>query len=478
MRKRLDHRSKSPHGLSRRQMIGLSLSALTAACTAKAPIATQSAISPSSAVLNIWWTKGLVLIEDEAIQKIVKDWEKQSNIPVNLSFHKQDDILKKLERADKAGNPPDILYAYKGDLALNPRFAWEGKLVDISDIVEPVKAAYIPIALEAVSFYNNVEKKRSYYAVPLSQEATYIFYLRDLVEKANLSDGKSLTTGDRNIPTNWDEFWNFWQNLQQTLRPNNPDIYGLGIPTSPGNSDTYVLFEYVLQAYNVQLLDGQGKLQLDNPQVRQGIIRCLEWYTKFFKQGYAPPTATKWLTPDNNRELINGTVAMTVNPSMSIPVSQRDNKEVYFKKLGTVDFPNQPDGKPLEHLVSVNQVVILSSSQKQQAAKAFLSYLIQPQVLKDFVKSSWGRFFPVMPEAWQDDFWTNASDPHIPILAKTLRQRSTRLFYSVQNPAYSQVFQQDVWGNVISRIATNVVTVEQGADEAIEKMKGIFALWH
>lgn len=460
-------KNKFPRGLSRRQMIWLSLSGLTAACTAKTPTKTQSTASPTSRSLEIWWTKGFILTEDEAIQKIVKDWERVSSIPVNLSFHKQDDILQKLERAYQAGNPPDILYAYKGDLALNPRFAWEGKLADTSDIIAPVKADYTPTALEAVSFYNNGEKKRSYYGVPLSQEATYIFYWRNLIEQAELG----------NIPRKWDEFWQFWQNLPKKLRVKNPEIYGLGIQSSPGNSDTYVFFEYVLQAYNVQLFDEGGKLQLDNPQVRQGIIRCLEWYTHFYRQGYTPTTANKWLTPDNNRALLNRSVAMTVNPSMSIPVSQRDNKEVYFQQLGTVDLPNKPDGKPLEHLVSVNQAVILASSQKQKVAKAFLSYLIQPQVLQYYVKSSWGRFAPVMTQTWQDSFWTNASDPHIPLLAKTLQQRPTRLFYSVKNPAYSQVFQQDVWGNAIAKIATNAVTVEQGADAAIQQIQEIFARW-
>jgi multiple sugar transport system substrate-binding protein len=59
------------------------------------------------------------------------------------------------------------LNAYKGDLALNPRFAWEGKLVDVSDIIELVKAAHIPTALAAASFYNKAEKKQSYFAVLL-----------------------------------------------------------------------------------------------------------------------------------------------------------------------------------------------------------------------------------------------------------------------------------------------------------------------
>jgi multiple sugar transport system substrate-binding protein len=103
--------------------------------------------------------------------------------------------------------------------------------------------------------------------------------------------------------------------------------------------------------------------------------------------------------------------------------------------------------------------------------------LIQPQVLQGFVKSLKGRFFPVMPEAWQDSFWTDAADPHIPIQSKTLRDRPTRSFYPVYTPAYSQVFQNDVWGTVISRIATNAITAEQGADEAIQQIKQIFSNW-
>ena len=384
-------------------------------------------------------------------------------------MHKQDDILRKLERAYQSGKPPDVLYAYKGDLALNPRFAWEGKLADVSDLIKPIEATYVPAALKSILLHNNVEKKQSYYAIPLSQEATYIFYWRNLLQEAGSSD--------RDIPTDWDQFWNYWKGLQDHLRPHHADLYGLGIQSSPRNSDTYIFFEYVLQAYNVKLLDEQGNLQIDRLDVRAGIIDCLDWYTQFYKQGYVPPAATQWLSPDNNQALLNHNVVMTVNSSLSIPVSQRDNEDVYFKQLSTADFPRKPDGKPLDHLVSINQAVILATSQNQQAAKSFLAYLIQPQVLQGFVKSLRGRFFPVMPEAWQDSFWTNAADPHIPIQLKTLRDRQTRSFYSAQAPAYSQVFQDDVWGTTISRIATQAITVEQGTDEAIQQIKQIFSTW-
>jgi hypothetical protein len=47
----------------------------------------------------------------------------------------------------------------------------------------------------------------------------------------------------------------------------------------------------------------------------------------------------------------------------------------------------------------------------------------------------------------------------------------------VQNPAYSQVFQQHVWGTVLSQIATRSITVEQGASAAIQQIQEIFAAW-
>jgi multiple sugar transport system substrate-binding protein len=455
--------------LTRRRMLWLGLSALTTACTVKAPIHTQTRPGPVSQGLTIWWTKGLLLAEDEAIRTIVQRWKAQTGVEVNLSFHKQDDILQKLARAAQAGNSPDILYAYKGDLALHPRLAWDGQLVDLSDVLEPVKANYASTALEAVSFYNQREQKRSNYAVPLSQEATYIFYWRDLLAQAGL--------GDRPLPQDWDGFWQVWMALHTALRPQKSTFYGLGLQLSPGNSDTYSFFEHVLQAYGVALLDRQGNLRVDSAEVQQGIQQALRWYTQFYQQGYVPPTATQWLTPDNNRALLNKQVGMTVNPSMSIPVSQRAHRDLYFQQLGTVDFPNRLDGAPMPHLVSINQAVILASSQNQSEAKDFLRYLIQPDVLKDFVQSAQGRFFPVMTAAAADPFWTQANDPHLPILAKTLRDRPTQLFYSVQNPAYSQVFQQHVWGTVLSQIATRSITVEQGASAAIQQIQEIFAAW-
>ena len=92
---------------------------------------------------------------------------------------------------------------------------------------------------------------------------------------------------------------------------------------SPLAGDTFFIFEQFLEAYNVRIVDENGQLLLDNPQVKAGIIEALTEYTNFYKNGYVPPAATQWSNPDNNIAFLSRNLLMTVNPSLSIPGSQR-----------------------------------------------------------------------------------------------------------------------------------------------------------
>ena len=420
-------------------------------------------------VLNLWWDKGFSLEEDEALQQLVSKWERQSGIDVKLFFQTPDELLQKAQRAIASGNPPDVLYSDIGSSALFPRFAWEGKLADISEAIAPVKHLYPPSVLESIYLYNNVAKKRSYYALPIQQSAIHIFYWRDLLKKTGRTES--------DIPKNWDTFWEFWQQVRNDLHSSQTrNIYSLGLTMSVGSADTNYLFEQILEAYDVRIVDSRGKLQVDDPKIRQRLIQVLDWYARLYRQQYVPPDAVKWLSTDNNINLLNRSVLLTPNATLSIPVSQRSASETY-RKLGTLEFPNKPNGKPMRHLVIVRQAVVLKASKNQKAAKEFLTYLAQPETLADYIKQSGGRYFPVMMPAWEDPFWTDANDPHISAATKTLLEHPTRPFYTAQNPAYSQLQEQHVWGGAIDRMIVGGVSAEQAADETIETIKQIFSAW-
>jgi multiple sugar transport system substrate-binding protein len=463
---RLHMRSK--HGCV---WLGLIISLTFTACTPDSETVSTSATSNpiSSDVLTIWWDKGYILEEDEVLRQVVKTWEKQSGQRVQLDFITADELSTKAQRALQAGHPPDIMMSQGAEQSLNARLAWQGQLADVSDVINPVKSLYPATALKSAYFYNKVGDRRSYYAVPLNQVTSQIFYWRDLVRQA----GKR----EADIPQDWDGFWQFWKQVQDTLRTKHQlRIYGLGLPMMAGARDTYETFEPILEAYDVQIIDKDGQLQVDNPEVRSRIVKALGWYTQFYQQGYVPPEAITWLNPDNNRSLLNRQVVMTPNNSLSIPAAVKDDADLYKHKLGTIGYPNKPNGRPMRYIVLVRQAVIFQTSKHQDHAKSFLRYLLQPDISDSYLKAA-GRSLPILIPVWKDPFWTNPADPHRSMVAKNLLTHQTRLYAYDQHPAYSMVSAERVWGKAISRIIEDKISPEQAADEAIANIKQIFQQW-
>ena len=339
-------------------------------------------------ILKVWWEKGFTLEEDEALIAMIKQWEEQTNNRVNISFDTPDELAKKAEKSLQAGNPPDILMSHSAMRTLDSRLAWSGKLVEVSDVIEPVKNLYPEAILDAVHLYNKKENKRSYYAVPSYQATIHIFYWQDLLKKAGYDES--------DIPQKWAAFWQFWTQVQDRLRVQNEAIYALGFTISPDAGDTHYLFEQILEAYDVSILNEEGELLVDQPEIRQGIIKTLKWYKRLYRNGYIPPEATDWLNPDNNRQLLNRSILTTPNATLSIPNAIRQDSETYLKKLRTIEFPNKPSGKPMRYLVTVKQAVIFTRSENQQLAKDFLSYIIQPEVNSRYLKASGGRNLPIL----------------------------------------------------------------------------------
>ncbi len=424
--------------------------------------------------LNIWWDKGFNPEEDEALRQLVYNWEIKTGKKINLVFYTTDSLGEKIRRSLKAGNPPDIVMSFKAERSPNYRLAWDNKLVDVSDIINPIKNLYPKPILQTVNFYNNVEKKRSYYAVPIHQGTMHIYYWRDLLAEVNRSE--------QDIPKEWDAFWDFWKQVQDDLRDKNKSdntskIYSLGFTLSPEAGDTYYLFEQILEAYDVEIINKTGKLLIDDAKVRQGIIKVLNWYQNFYQQGYIPPAALKWLNPDNNRSILNREIVMTPNATLSIPVGVRQDTDIYNNKLGILEFPNKPSGKPMRHLTMAEQAAILTESKNQKLAKDFLKYVVQTEVMKDYLTKAGGRNSPVLESVWQDDFWTNPNDPHISYATKTFREGEIRYFYVSHNPAYSRVLDRNVWGKAINRVIVDKISPEQAVDEAITEIKNIYQEW-
>lgn len=119
-------------------LVALILSLIIIGCTniLKSNQSSVTESSINSRVLKIWSDKGYTLEEDEALQQIIRNWEQQSSNKIKLTFYTNDELPQKTQRALQAGNPPDIVISSSAERELYPRLSWEGKLVDISDVIE------------------------------------------------------------------------------------------------------------------------------------------------------------------------------------------------------------------------------------------------------------------------------------------------------------------------------------------------------
>src|SRR5438132_7506261 len=162
--------------LTRRSLIRDSLGLMTVGALAQPYIAKAAAITA-----EVWWPQGFVPEEDTAIKKIVADYEKASGNKIELSIAPFAPQRQKIVAAMQTGTVPDLFRNNPDEIV--GLYAWDDKLVDVSDVVETQKEEFTETALLNTYCYNRVTKQRSFYGVPDVTAVLPNHIWRSLVEK-------------------------------------------------------------------------------------------------------------------------------------------------------------------------------------------------------------------------------------------------------------------------------------------------------
>ena len=136
--------------LTRRSLIRDSLGLMTVGALAQPYIAKAAAITA-----EVWWPQGFVPEEDTAIKKIVADYEKASGNKIELSIAPFAPQRQKIVAAMQTGTVPDLFPNNPGEIIA--LYAWDDKLVDVGDVIEPQKGQFVDTALLNSYCYNKAE---------------------------------------------------------------------------------------------------------------------------------------------------------------------------------------------------------------------------------------------------------------------------------------------------------------------------------
>jgi multiple sugar transport system substrate-binding protein len=448
--------------LTRRSVLRGSASLVAVGALARPYIANAAATTATA-----WFGQGFVQSEDVALRKLVADYEKASGNTIDLSIVPFVALRQKEVAAITSGVVPDLMEDQ--DFSFTPLNAWDDKLLDVSDIIETEKSQYSDVVLLGRHLYNNVKKERGYYGVPMKSASVTFHIWQSLVEKAGykMSD----------IPNTWDAFVDFFLPMQAKLRSQGMrHVYALGVEVSTNGVDPIATFNAHLVANGGKdLVTPDGRLQADDPKVREAVIKTLARFAQLFKDGYVPPGVVNWNDQDNNNSFHSKEIVLCFNGSLSIELAQIDKKELYEDQF-TRGLPLGNDGKPLPAQMVEFGLVIPKGAKNIDVAKEFLKYAIEPKVLNEYLKGGLGRWAIPYPELIKaDPFWLNSGDQHRTAYIAQTMVGPTFPLYEAYNPAAAQLDSEHVFQLAWNDIVTNGMAPEAAADKALKRTQEIFA---
>src|SRR3954470_12539714 len=259
-----DRRKPIMAGMTRRSLLNRSVGLAAATTLARPYIA-----NAQGKTATVWWIQGFAHEEDISFKKLVEDYQKASGNKIDYSIIPYAPMRQKIVSAITSGVVPDLFQ--NSPQEVNALYAWDDKLVDVSDVIETQKKDYTEAALASAYSYNNEKKARSYYLVPYQTTGLPNHIWKSLVEKAGYTM--------EDIPKTWDAYYNFFKDVQKKLREKGQRrVYGLGFQVTTNGNDPNNVMNYFMSAYGgSKIVDKNGKLNVDDPQVKEAIIKAIEF---------------------------------------------------------------------------------------------------------------------------------------------------------------------------------------------------------
>jgi multiple sugar transport system substrate-binding protein len=429
-------------------------------------------LGATAADLVVWWDEGRYAEEGEAVREIIAAFEQDTGKQVELVFHAEDEHPEAIVAALEAGQPPDFAFGLFLDIYIGP-WASEDRLVDLSDAIGHFADLFDSDVLGWTMWLNASTGQKALYGLPMGRTTTHVHVWKSLLEQAGFAV--------EDIPKEWEAFWSFWcDDVQPALRKalGRDDIWGVGLSMGVG-VDTQNGFFQFLAADDGQYVTRDGRLVIEEPDIRQKLIKVIDSYTGFYLRGCAPPDAVNWSTGDrNNKAFLAQMVVMTQNETLSITNALKsDRPDDYYKNSATIEWPLGQTGEPFPIEGSVSPAVVFKDGDHVATAKEFVRFLVGEGWLMHYLNFSGERMLPPMQKLLDQPFWLDPSDPHR--MAAVMQVASRPMQYdhtqALGDSRHDRVWQEWTWAKAVHRIVTEGISPEQAVDEAIARVKQILA---
>lgn len=359
-------------------LVVLVVAAMLAACAAPvapaAPAAGEPAEAAAGAPVEITlWHMEQPTHRVERIQTLIDEFNAANpGIVVKQEPQNWGEIYTKAPAAVAAGNAPDLLFAIPD---FTPILKGLGTLQPMDDLVAEMDGLYkfYPAAVEQYTYDGAT------WALPLYNMAHSLWYRKSVFAEAGIEP-----------PKTWDE----WLAAVETLTKDGQ--YGIGLPANKQLYTDQVVYDFMVNSGAEEIYNSDGTLRFDNEQT----VAAFDFYNQLYK--FSPPDSPSWTWGEAEACFANRTCAMV--PQFTVINTYDTQAEGDAEDLGVMPFPTAPGVDTPGTISYVNGVMLLTDDPaKQEAAKAFLRFLLTPGNYGRFLNMEPGLFLPVTEAGATDE---------------------------------------------------------------------------
>jgi ABC-type glycerol-3-phosphate transport system substrate-binding protein len=126
-----------------------------------------------AADLVVWWEEGFYPQEDEAVAEIVAAFGQETGKQVELTHYSNAELPDKLGASLEAGQPPDFAFGTRVSAYIS-EWAFDDRLVDLTDTVGHFSDLFDPDALAWWMLLNQKTGQSALYALPMGRTTNHV----------------------------------------------------------------------------------------------------------------------------------------------------------------------------------------------------------------------------------------------------------------------------------------------------------------
>ena len=294
----------------------------------------------------------------------------------NVQFMVFQESIAKTQAALAAGTPPEL-----GEQGpdVGTQFAGAGALLDLTSIAGDLRRDFAPLQRDAYVTWNG-----KIYGIPWYSETRVLFYHKDLLDKAGVKP-----------PATWAE----WADAAKKLTTGDQFGYAVSLDgTFPGQ-----LWIPLGISNGGRVLDKNGKVVSDSPQMREALQFITDFYTKLKTMPAATPTY-------KNNDLIQlfmlKKIAMFWFNGELLQTIEQSNPDL-LRTVGAVQVPVNKRGDTSRSFLGGFDLFVFAKSANPSGGMALLRWLYDKVWYTQYVASTYSAALPIVKATVESDFYRN-----------------------------------------------------------------------